>query len=275
LGAGYVQRIRSRIEPWFLFVLIRVHSWFQPVFSRNAHARSLQAVPRTLLLIGTLLLALQIGYRAQQAAPSARAEALSAAPGANSIRFASLNEPITASGLLALRLQAFDNQPGISIPFAALDYTRLVAWLDTLLELDPHANYPLLMASHLYAQVPDPARQRLMLDFTYRQFLIDPARRWRFLAHAALIAKHRLHDLPLALRYARAIQAHARDTDIPHWASQMPIFILEDMGEIEAAKIELGALLASGSITDPQESHFLTERYQELAATASKAQQAR
>jgi len=237
--------------------------------------RSLQAVPRTLLLIGTLLLALQIGWRVQQATPSARAESLDVPPSAGSIRLASLNEPIAASGLLALRLQAFDNQPGISIPFASLNYARLIAWLDTLLELDPHSNYPLLMASHLYAQVPDPARQRLMLDFTYRQFLSDPARRWRFLAHAALIAKHRLHDLPLALTYARAIQGHASNTNIPHWASQMPIFILEDMGEVAAAKIELCALLASGNITDPQETHFLTERYQELATAASKAQQPR
>ena len=227
------------------------------------------------MLIGILLLALQIGWRAQQAAPTARAESLMPPPSVNSVRLSSLGEAITASGLLALRLQAFDNQPGISIPFAALDYARLVAWLDTLLALDPRSNYPLLMASYLYAQVPDPARQRLMLDFTYRQFIADPARRWRFLAHAALIAKHRLHDLPLALTYARAIQAQANAPSIPHWASQMPIFILEDMGEVEAAKIELGALLATGSITDPQEKHFLTERYQELSAKLSKPRQAR
>lgn len=227
--------------------------------------RSLQAVPRTVMLVGVVLLALQIGWRTQQAAPSARAENLAPAPSVNSIRLSSLSEPIPASGLLALRLQAFDNQPGLSIPFVNLDYARLSAWLDTLLALDPRSDYPLLMASYLYAQVPDQARQRLMLDFTYRQFLADPARRWRFLAHAALIAKHRLNDLPLALRYARAIQAHAHIPSIPHWASQMPIFILEDMGELEAAKIELGALLATGSITDPQESHFLTERYQTLS----------
>lgn len=227
------------------------------------------------MLMGILLLAMQIGWRAQQATPTARAESLMPPPRVSSVRLSSLGEAITASGLLALRLQAFDNQPGISIPFAALDYTRLVAWLDTLLALDPHSNYPLLMASYLYAQVPDPARQRLMLDFTYRQFVADPARRWRFLAHAALIAKHRLHDLPLALTYARAIQAHANVPSIPHWASQMPLFILEDMGEVEAAKIELGALLATGSITDPQENHFLTERYQELTVKLSKARQAR
>ena len=227
--------------------------------------RSLQAVPRTLMLVGVILLALQISWRTHQAPPNARAESLARAPSVNSIHLSSLSEPMTASGLLALRLQAFDNQPGISIPYANLDYGRLSTWLDTLLALDPHSDYPLLMASYLYAQVPDPVRQRLMLDFSYRHFLADPARRWRFLAHATLIAKHRLHDLPLALHYARAIQAHATAPGIPHWASQMPFFILEDMGEVEAAKIELGALLATGSITDPQESHFLTERYHALS----------
>ena len=256
-------------------MFIRVHPWLQSGFVQIVTERTLQAVPRTLLLGGALLLALQIGWHTQQAAPSARAESLAPPPSIGNVRFSSLGETITASGLLALRLQAFDNQPGISIPFAALDYVRLSAWLDTLLALDPHSNYPLLMASHLYAQVPDPAKQRLMLDFTYRQFLADPVRRWRFLAHAALIAKHRLHDLPLALRYARAIQEHAQDPQIAHWASQMPIFILEDMGELEAAKIELGALLATGSISDPQERHFLTERFQALSAEASKARHAR
>ena len=237
--------------------------------------RSVHAVPRALMLCGVLLLALQITWRALQAAPNANAEALAPPPSATAAQLASLGEPITLSGLLALRLQAFDNQPGISIPFAALDYGRLTAWLDTLLVLDPHSNYPLLMSSYLYAQVPDPAKQRLMLDFTYRQFLADPEQRWRYLAHAALIAKHRLHDLPLALTYARAIQQHARDPGIPHWASQMPIFILEDMGEREAAKIELGALLATGSITDPQEKHFLTERYSELETKSLKSRQLR
>jgi len=236
--------------------------------------RSLQAVPRTVLTIGILLLALQIGLRAMQPMAIARAEDLPSPPSATSAQLASLGEPITLAGLTALRLQAFDNQAGVSIPFAALDYIKLTAWLNLILDLDQRANYPLLMASHLYAQVPDASKQRLMLDFTYRQFLRDPEHRWRYLAHAALIAKHRLHDLPLALHYARAIQEKAGAAALS-WANQMPIFIMEDMGELEAAKIELGALLASDNIHDPQEKHFLTQRYTELAAKLSKAQQAR
>lgn len=215
------------------------------------------------MLLGALLV-VQIGWRLIEPGPSARAEALESPPSAALLHAASLGEPVPLAGLLALRLQAFDNQPGISIPFAALDYGRVESWLGALLALDPRADYPLLMASHIYSQVPDVAKQRAMLDFTQRAFLDDPNRRWRWLAHAALVAKHRLHDLPLALKYAQSVARYARGADVPHWAQQMPIFILEDMGEMEAAKIELGALLATGAITDPAEKHFLTERYIEL-----------
>ena len=76
------------------------------------------------------------------------------------------------------------------------------------------------------------------------------------------MAKHRLQDMSLALAYADAIASRA--TRAPHWARQMRIFLLEDMGEKEAATILLGGLLASGEITDPQEIYFLTERLKAL-----------
>ena len=46
-------------------------------------------------------------------------------------------------------------------------------------------------------------------------FFRDPDRRWPWLAHAALVAKHRLADLPLARRYASAVQRYARGPDVP------------------------------------------------------------
>ena len=44
----------------------------------------------------------------------------------------------------------------------------------------------------------------------------------------------------------------------------MRIFILEDLGETQAATVLLGGLLASGEVTDPAEIHFLTERLERL-----------
>jgi hypothetical protein len=178
------------------------------------------------------------------------------------LRAASLGEPIALSQLLVLNLQAFDNQPGVSIPFRALDYDAVEAWLAAALALDPAGQYPLMMAAHLYAQVPDEPKQRQMLEFIHRQFLLDPDRRWRWLAHAAIVAKHRLHDMPLALRYAEDIALNAKAAS--NWARQMRIFILEDMGEAQAAAVLLGGLLASGEVTDSAEINFLTLRLRAL-----------
>ena len=230
--------------------------------------RPVATVPRTVLVMLAAALVAQIALKILQPAPSARAEALSRPPTAATLRALSFGEPIALAALLTLQLQAYDNQPGISIPFAQLDYGRVIAWLESILGLDPVSQYPLFMAAQLYGQVPDPAKQREMCSFVHREFERDPNRRWRWLAHCAIMAKHRLHDRPLALAYADAIARSA--TQAPNWARQMRIFIREDMGEIEAAKILLGGLLASGEVTDPREIHFLMERLKQLE-TAEKS----
>lgn len=224
--------------------------------------RALGAVPPAVIWLVAAALAVQLVWHGLQPPPLARADALPAAPLAETMRAASFGESIAAAQLMVLYLQAFDNQPGISIPFQDLDYRRVTGWLDTALRLDPHGGYPLMMASQLYGQIPDPARQRQMCEFVHARFLEMPDLRWRWLAHCAIMAKHRLGDSALALRYATDITRYAGAAS--GWARQMRIFILEDMGETESARVLLGGLLATGEITDPAEQHFLTERLQAL-----------
>ena len=226
--------------------------------------RGVTAVPRPVIALLAAALVAQITWQAARPAPVARAEALGPPYPAAATRALSGNEPIAAAQLAALYLQAFDNQPGVSVPFRDLDYVRVEQWLASMLALDPRGQYPLMMASQLYAQVPVAAKRRAMLDFVHRRFLEDPDRRWRWLAHAAIMAKHRLRDPELALRYAEDIARHARSA--PGWARQMRIFILEDMSERQSATILLGGLLAEGEVTDPQEIRFLTERLEALKA---------
>ena len=224
--------------------------------------RPLTAVPRVVVVLLAAALTLQIAWYSALPKPVARADELDAPPAVSFLRVASLGEPDAMAQLLSLYLQAFDNQPGISIPFGNLDYDRVIQWLTTILQLDPLGHYPLLMAAQVYSQVPDAARERLMADFVHREFMQEPNRRWRWLAHVTIMAKHRLHDDALALRYARDITRYA--TAAPHWARQMQIFILEDIGERESAKILLGGLLEGGEITDDHELHFLTERLETM-----------
>ena len=224
--------------------------------------RTLQSVPPAVNVLLAAALVLQLLWHGLQPSPRARAEALPPAPDMASLRAVSLGEPIAAAQLLLLYLQAFDNQAGVSIPFLDLDYSRVTGWLNAALRLDPQSGYPLMMASQLYGQVPDAGKQRAMCDFVHAQFLDSPDTRWRWLAHCAIMAKHRLKDPALALRYATDITTHAGGAS--GWARQMRIFILENMGETASAKVLLGGLLATGEVTDQSEMHFLSERLKAL-----------
>jgi len=223
-------------------------------------------VPRPVLALLALGLAAQLAMKAVWPALPRATENLPPAPSIEVLRLASFGDSTALAKALMLYLQAFDYRSDNRTPYQDLDYGRLEEWLGRILELDPRGQYPLLAASRLYAEVPVEAKQRQMLDFVYRQFFIDPNRRWPWLAHATLIAKHRLHDLALAKRYAAAIQRYATGKDVPAWAKQMEIFILEDMNELEAARIMIGGIILSGRVKDPAELRFLDRRLKELEA---------
>jgi len=192
------------------------------------------------------------------------ADDLPPAPRAAALEVASLGEPAAGARLAMLYVQAFDLGAGNTLPYQRLDYRRLRGWLQSILDTDPRGAYALFSAARVYAEVEDPARVRLMLEFIHEAFLQDPDARWPWLAQAALLAKHRLKDLPLARRYAADLERLATDPGIPLWARQMQIFIAEDMNELEAAKIMLGGLLESGKLDDPGERRFLKQHLEAL-----------
>ncbi|OGB67423.1 MAG: hypothetical protein A3G29_16010 [Burkholderiales bacterium RIFCSPLOWO2_12_FULL_64_99] len=228
--------------------------------------RALTDVPKLVLAMLAGALALQIGLKLAHPVVPPAASDLRPPPSQSSLRLASLGDPIPLAKLLMLYLQSFDYQAVNRIPFRDLNYDTVQQWLLRVLWLDPRGQYPLLAASRLYADVPDEPKTRLMLEFVYRQFLDDPDRRWPWLAHAAAVAKHRLKDLPLARRYAAAIQQHANGPDVPLWAKQMEVFILEDMDELETARIMIGGFLSSGTVRDPAEIRFLDQRLRDIEA---------
>lgn len=198
--------------------------------------------------------------KAKQLSIQSPIQQLSAPPSLKSLQLASFGEPIALSKLLMLYLQAFDNQAGQQIPFSQLDYQQVQAWLSRIIHLDPSSQYPLFLASRLYGEVGNPEKQRVMLEFVYQEFLKDPNQRWTFMAHAATLAKHRLKDMTLAKKYAHALRLYATGDNVPSWAKQMEIFILEDMNELQSAQIILGGLLQSGKINDANERQFLEQR---------------
>lgn len=230
--------------------------------------RPLGAVPAWSWSLLGLALAAQVGLHHGAPPSHTAAKDLPPAPRAEVLRLASFGEPQTMARVAMLYVQSFDLSGENALRYRELDYGRLIVWLEAVLALDPRSQYALFSAARVYADHADPARMRQMLDFLYRQYFADPNRRWPWLAHAALLAKHRLKDLPLALRYAQAIERHTTADDVPLWAKQMRLFILEAMGELEAERIMIGGLIQSGRITDPAEARLLKERLDDLEKRA-------
>jgi hypothetical protein len=201
-------------------------------------------------------LALQVAWHASRPPARQDTERLPPPPRTAVLRLAAFGEEPSAARLVMLYLQGFGAR--------GVDPARLTAWLRAALSLDPLSSYPLFAAARVFAETPDAAASRVVLEFVHQEFMRDPNRRWPWLAHAALLAKHRLKDLPLARRYAAAIDRHTTSGDVPLWARQMEIFILEDMNELEAARIMIGGLLDKGQIQDPNELRFLDQRLREI-----------
>ena len=226
--------------------------------------------PRVLLLLGASLLlqaGWQLGVNAWQPEPGP----LPAPPAALTLRLLALDERPAAARLALLWLQAFDTRPGISVPLRDLDYERVSAWLDLALALDARSRQPLLAAARFYAEVPVAHKQRQMIHWIREKFMQRPNARWPFMARAVYLARHRLKAPPLALALARLLRRHATGPAVPAWAGQMELFVLEDMGEIEAATRLCLALIEQSR--DPAQTAFLRQRLHELRHRAGLKKQ--
>jgi hypothetical protein len=235
--------------------------------------RPVADVPRPIKILLVCTLLLQILWHSLQDPVVAKAEDLAPPLSTRTYVMSSLGEPIATSKFLNLWLQAFDNQPGASISFHQLNYPRITQWLDTILELDPEGHYPMLVAARVYGSVKNPEKQRIMMDYIFYKFNENPNKYWRWLAHVIITAKHELKDNELALKYANALAEKATGKNVPYWARDMKIIVLEDMGEVEAAKILVGALIDSKEITDPYELNFLTHKIKVLEEKSKKKRQ--
>ena len=143
--------------------------------------------------------------------------------------------------------------------------TRLAAL--RALELDPRSQYPLFAAARVYAETADPARSRVALEFVLPGVPARPEPALA-LARARRAARQAPAEGPAARAPLRAaLERHATARDVPLWAKQMEIFILEDMNELEAARIMLGGpARRAGRSSDPAELRFLKQRLEELEA---------
>ncbi len=175
-------------------------------------------------------------------------------------RALSLGSDKLTSYLMLLGLQLHDNQAGKHINYSYLEYPVLGDWLLTLYDLNPMSNYPAFLATRVYSQVKDPRKIRQMIDVVGIIFDKKPEQHWRRMTEACLLAKHQLKDLPLALRLAQKVAEIPTSVDLPHWARDMKLILLDELNQFESAQLLISSMLQDGSIKDPDELRFLRSR---------------
>lgn len=223
--------------------------------------RRFSQLPRPLLIGFAVLFLAQLVYHhfnRSSLAPTYRP--LSAPHSAGIYRALAMGSEQLMASLLAIRIQLHDNQAGQHFRYSRIDYSILVEWLERISRLDPTSEYPMLLASRIYAQTRDETRLRRIIGYIEREYDTDPQLHWRRLAEASVIARHRLQDLELALSLAEKIAAQPASVIIPHWARDLQFLLLAELNELEAAIAIIQVMIESGSITDPDERRFLEEK---------------
>lgn len=147
----------------------------------------------------------------------------------------------------ALILQNLGDNGGSRLTMQDYDYERLEDWFFFLNDLDPVSDYVPFMASYYYGATQEPENFRPLIRYLATIGQVPVAEKWRWLAQAVFMARHRLKDYDLALELAYLLaNMQLIDGELPAWARQMPAFVLELQGENEAAREIISNLIKSG-----------------------------
>ena len=155
-------------------------------------------------------------------------------------------------------LQNMGDEGGDVTPLREYDYQRLGQWFSLLDRFDPKSEFLPVLVGYYFSQSQNPDDVRIVISFLAHIAIRDPERNWRWLAHAIYLARHRVKDMNLALSLAYRMAAMA-SPGIPIWARQMPAFVLAEVGEREAARDLMEAIMDSQIDLEPSEIEFMRD----------------
>lgn len=231
-------------------------------FSRASKERRLGNIPGLILLVFIVVLLCQLSFHHNQKEDKSLVyyRALSAPLDADWYKAIFKGSEKTWGELLLLNVQLHDNQAGRHLSYLHLDYKKLMDWLLTAHAVNPDSDYPGFLATRIYAQVSNPQKVRQMIEVVELLFESDPVQHWRRMTEASLIAKHKLGDLQLSLQLAEKVARLPNSIDLPLWARDMRLILLDELNQNESAVILISSMIESGTITDPDELRFLQSR---------------
>ena len=178
-------------------------------------------------------------------------------PSRNGAVMMTLGDSELSYRFLALILQNLGNTCRDTVPLKSYDYEKLGKWFFLLHELDPASDHVPMIAAYYFGGTRIPKDVAVVVDYLGVVGQIPVGEKWRWLAHAAYLARHRMHDLSLALKLAYKLARMPGKDEFPQWARQMPAFILKEQGENEAARQMMENMLVTEKNVHPAEINFM------------------
>lgn len=158
----------------------------------------------------------------------------------------------------ALTLQNLGDGGGRVTPIKDYDFDKLGKWFWLLNSLDPASEHVPLITAFYFGGAPEPSQVKVVVDYLAYVGNNPAGEKWRWLAHAAYLALHKMKDPDLALDLAyRLSKIQPLSGELPGWAKQMPAFILKKQGQIESAREFFERVFVEGGVTNANEINFM------------------
>ncbi len=216
----------------------------------------MSTIPKGALAAVLITLSLQAAFWWQTRELQAGWEGVPPAPSSQVAKALALGDGQFLYRAATFVLQNMGDEGGQVTPLKDYDYQRLGQWFFLLDQFDPKSEFLPVLVGYYYSQSQDPNDVRVVISFLAHIAIRDPERNWRWLAHAIYLARHRVGDMNLALSLAYRMAA-IKSPGVPIWARQMPAFVLAEVGEKEAARDLMEAILDSQKDLDPSEIEFM------------------
>lgn len=179
-------------------------------------------------------------------------------PGKAGALAASLGDASLAYRAFGLMLQNLGDVGRDVTPLKGYNYVLLHDWFMLLHQLDPISDHMPMVAAYYFGGTRVPKDVREVIDYLAVAGEVRVGEKWRWLAHAAYLAQHRLGDTDMALDFAyKLTRMNQEGIEMPQWARQMPAFVLVSKGDNDAARSLMTNMLVTDTTQHPEEVEFM------------------
>lgn len=170
----------------------------------------------------------------------------------------SLGDTELAFRLGAFTLQGLGDGGGQTARMSDYDYKKLERWFWLMNELDPASDHVPMLASYYFSASSKKEDIMVLVNYLGTVGQSPYGSKWRWLAQAVLMARHKLNNLDLALDLAYKLsKMQPIGETLPHWARQMPAFVLAAKGDKEDARKLMEDMLLTSERFHPNEVNFM------------------